>query len=78
MQHFTVEQAIAAEFTLQPIKCWHCGYVGEVSYNQAVGDYYCAVCGRWYEEDKQKDGKGSCLWTGDWEPDLQQNLNSRI
>lgn len=47
MKYYTVEQAVMAESTLRPIKCKHCGYVGEVTYNQAAHDYYCAVCGKW-------------------------------
>ena len=47
-KYYTVQQAIDAECTLEPIKCEHCGHVGEVSYNQVVGDYHCAVCGYWH------------------------------
>lgn len=47
MTYYTIEQAKTAECTLEPIKCCHCGHIGETTYNQAVGDYYCAVCGKW-------------------------------
>lgn len=46
-EYYTVEQARQAGFTLEPIKCSHCGHIGEVSYDQAVNDYYCAMCGKW-------------------------------
>ena len=50
MQFYTVEQAIAARYTLMPIECNHCGHIGEVTYDQHSNDYYCAWCGRWHDE----------------------------
>ena len=47
-RYFTVEQAMNAECTLDPIRCEHCGVIGEVTYDQAVADYYCAACGYWH------------------------------
>lgn len=48
-KYYTVEQAKRAEFTLDPIKCEHCGHIGEVTYDQIVNDYYCATCGYWHD-----------------------------
>ena len=50
MKYYTVEQAIAAEYTLTPIQCGYCKHIGEITYNHAVNDYYCEWCGRWHDE----------------------------
>ncbi len=52
MHFYTVEQAMAAGYTLGPIECSHCKHIGEVTYDQAINDYYCAWCGRWHDEPK--------------------------
>ena len=50
-KYYTVEQARQAGFTLEPIKCPHCGHIGETSYDQRQDDYFCAVCGVWDSEN---------------------------
>ncbi len=50
-EYFTVEQAKIARCTLEPIKCNHCGHIGETTYNQGIGDFHCAVCGKWQDDD---------------------------
>ena len=32
--------------------CPHCGKTGEMTYNSAANDSYCAECGEWYIENK--------------------------
>jgi len=49
-EYYTIKQARQAGFTLEPIKCPHCGHIGETSYNQKIDDYYCAMCGEWASE----------------------------
>jgi hypothetical protein len=44
---YTVEDVINAGCMLEPLKCVKCGYVGEVTYLQYVGDGQCGVCGAW-------------------------------
>jgi len=44
---FTVHDVIKAGHTLEPLECLHCGHVGEVTFNQAIGDAHCAQCGQW-------------------------------
>ena len=46
MDTYSVEQVIAAEYTLEPIKCKFCGSL-EVVFLQYVGDAYCQECGTW-------------------------------
>lgn len=44
---YDIQDTIAAGYTLEPMKCRHCGHIGEVTYNQAVHDGHCAWCGEW-------------------------------
>ena len=44
---YTVQDVIMAECTLEPLQCVKCGAVGEVVYNQYIGDGSCQVCGEW-------------------------------
>lgn len=44
---YDVQDVINAGCTLEPLKCRACGKVGEVTFNQAVGDASCAYCGEW-------------------------------
>ncbi len=44
---YDVQDVIDAEITLEPMKCRHCGTIGEVTFNQKIADAYCAVCGKW-------------------------------
>lgn len=51
---YTVQDIIDAEYTLEPLKCVHCGYVGEVTFLQYVGDGQCGICGEWQLEKGEK------------------------
>ena len=53
MKTYDVQNIINAEFNLEPIKCRYCGYVGEVTYHQYIGDAYCGMCGKWQLEEVQ-------------------------
>lgn len=44
-----VQDVIDAEVNLEPMKCRYCGS-NEVTFDQNVGDAYCANCGRWQNE----------------------------
>ena len=50
---YTVHEVIAAECTLEPLRCIHCGNVGEVTFLQSPGDAHCAVCGKWQLEGEE-------------------------
>lgn len=50
---YTVHEVIAAGCTLEPMKCIHCGDVGEVTFDQRAGDAHCAKCGRWQLADPE-------------------------
>ena len=43
---YSVEEVIAAECTLEPMKCKFCGSL-EVTFLQYVGDAHCDECGTW-------------------------------
>ncbi|KKK78797.1 hypothetical protein LCGC14_2839980, partial [marine sediment metagenome] len=43
---YSVEEVIAAEYTLEPMKCKYCESL-EVTFLQYIGDAHCAECGRW-------------------------------
>ena len=49
---YTAQDVIAAEHSLEPLKCIHCGHIGEVTFLQYVGDGQCGICGKW-QGDKQ-------------------------
>lgn len=49
---YTVHDIHIAECNLEPIICLHCGQIGEVIYDQYIGDGYCQVCGKWQLENK--------------------------
>ncbi|MFW6016180.1 MAG: hypothetical protein ACOCRK_07050 [bacterium] len=51
MKTYTVNDIKKAECTLEPIKCKHCNHVGEVVYNQTIGDGYCQICGKWQNDE---------------------------
>ena len=44
---FDVNDVINAEFNLEPLKCLKCNKIGEVTYNQYIGDGQCGYCGEW-------------------------------
>lgn len=46
-EYYDIQDVINAEFLLKPIKCRHCGHVGEVEYNQQLADGQCGICGKW-------------------------------
>lgn len=52
---YTVEEVIAAEYTLEPMKCKYCGSL-EVVFLQYIGDAYCQDCGIW-QLDGEKGGE---------------------
>jgi transcription elongation factor Elf1 len=50
---YTVHDVIKAGYTLEPLKCIHCGHIGEVTFNQYIGDASCGMCGKWQLEDEE-------------------------
>ena len=44
---YDVQGVINAECNLQPMRCRHCGEVGEVTYFDTIGDAHCELCGYW-------------------------------
>lgn len=42
---YTVHDVLKAGYTLQPLRCVHCGKVGEVVFHQYIGDGCCQECG---------------------------------
>lgn len=52
LKSYSVRQVKKAGITLEPIKCKHCGKVGEVVYNQYIRDASCQTCGKWDSEKK--------------------------
>lgn len=48
---FTVHDVIGSEVNLEPLKCLHCGAVGEVTFFQGIGDAQCGICGEWQLTD---------------------------
>lgn len=49
MKTFSIDDVKQAECTLEPIECVHCKSL-DVTYQQYIGDAYCADCGQWQEE----------------------------
>ncbi len=49
-EEYTVHNVIAAECTLEPMICLHCDG-SEVTFDQYIGDAYCADCGKWQLEE---------------------------
>ncbi len=49
---YDVQDTIDAGFNLEPMKCRHCGVIGETTYDQRIGDANCAVCGKWQLKGK--------------------------
>lgn len=48
---YDVQDTINAGFNLEPMKCRHCGIIGETTFNQQIGDANCATCGEWQLKD---------------------------
>jgi len=51
-ESYTIEDIINAGCNLEPVKCIHCGHIGEVVFLQYVGDAICEICGKWQLEDE--------------------------
>lgn len=51
---YTIHDTIKAGFNLEPLKCLHCGHVGEVTFFQYVEDAQCAFCGEWQLETESE------------------------
>lgn len=49
---YTTKDVISAGCNLEPLKCVHCGHVGEVTFMQYIGDSQCGMCGEWQNNDK--------------------------
>lgn len=45
----TIKDQRQCDFTLEPLKCEKCGYIGEVSRNQHTLDFSCEYCGEIYK-----------------------------
>lgn len=46
-KYYDVQDIINAECSVEPVKCRHCGIVGETTFNQGMNDAFCASCGKW-------------------------------
>ena len=46
-EFYDVQDVVNAEFNLEPLKCRHCGHIGETTFHQYVGDALCEMCGKW-------------------------------
>ncbi len=44
---YDVQDIINAEFNLEPLKCRHCGEIGETAFNIQLNDAFCELCGKW-------------------------------
>lgn len=56
MKCYDIDDVLAAGHNLEPLKCRHCGAVGECQYYDEIGDAYCDVCGNWqYDEEADYD-----------------------
>ena len=57
-KHYTVKDVKKAGYTLEPMKCKHCGSE-EVTFFQDIagGDAHCASCGKWQSEPKVRKAK---------------------
>lgn len=53
MEGYTVEQVIAAGYTLEPMVCKFCGS-NNLYYNQGLHDALCEDCGLWQIEDDEE------------------------
>lgn len=59
-KYYDVSDVKRAGFTLEPLRCRKCGKIGEVVFNQKIGDASCQLCGAWQEE-YNKSGKKNKL-----------------
>ena len=51
---YTVNDIIQVGCMLEPIQCIHCHHVGEVAYNQYIGDGDCGMCGKWQLSEEEE------------------------
>lgn len=51
-EFYDVDDVIAAECNLEPIKCRFCDSL-EVDFLQYLGDAFCGMCGLWQLEETQ-------------------------
>ena len=54
-KEYDIQDVINAGYTLEPIKCRFCGQLGEVTFNQQIGDGLCGYCGKWQLSDNKKE-----------------------
>lgn len=47
VKEYTIHDILKVGYNLEPLKCIHCGYVGETTYNQYINDAFCGMCGKW-------------------------------
>jgi hypothetical protein len=48
---YTVQDILDRGYNLTPLKCVHCGHVGEVVFLQYIGDGLCEMCGKYQIDD---------------------------
>jgi recombinational DNA repair protein (RecF pathway) len=53
-KYYTVKDVKQAGYNLEPLRCRHCGKVGNVVYMQYIGDAQCENCGKWDSEPKKR------------------------
>ncbi len=51
---YDLDDAIAAQYTLEPMKCRKCKEIGYTTYHKYVDDAKCAKCGAWQSEYTKK------------------------
>ncbi|NQS88499.1 hypothetical protein HQ584_01735 [Patescibacteria group bacterium] len=49
-KYYDIQDVINAGYNLTPLKCRHCGHIGEVIFLQYIGDGQCSMCGEWQLE----------------------------
>jgi len=49
-QKYTIEQAMAVGYNLEPMYCKFCGAI-DITYLPSVHDALCEYCGKWQIED---------------------------
>ena len=54
-EYYDVQDVINAGFNLEPLKCRHCGHIGETTFHQYIGDALCEMCGQWQLDKNEGD-----------------------